>query len=72
MSPAILHMSIGMDERWQAKTVFIMGMYWCARSPDTLRMSMRAAMGCVEVVVEGSLVACFEEGEEERICCLLI
>lgn len=35
MSPASLRMSIGIRRRWAAKVVFIMGMYWCAKSPDT-------------------------------------
>lgn len=35
MSPASLRMSMGMRRRWAAKVVFIIGMYWWARSPDT-------------------------------------
>jgi hypothetical protein len=34
-------MSMGMERRWQAKMVFIIGMYWCAKSPETERMRMR-------------------------------
>lgn len=42
VSPLILQMSMGICKRWQAKMVFMMGMYWCARSPLTERMRMRA------------------------------
>ena len=41
MSPATLQMSMGMERRWHAKIVFMIGMYWWARSPDTERMRMR-------------------------------
>jgi hypothetical protein len=39
----IWRMSIGMERRWQAKIVFMMGMYWWARSEvgETVRMKMR-------------------------------
>ena len=30
----------------QAKMVFMMGMYWCARSPDTERMRIRGFKVC--------------------------
>lgn len=45
VSPDIFAMSMGMLRRWQAKMVFIIGMYWCARSPDTERMRMRGWRG---------------------------
>ena len=35
MSPASFRMSIGIRRRWAAKVVFMMGMYWWARSPET-------------------------------------
>lgn len=31
----------GVDISLQAKMVFMMGMYWCARSPETERMRIR-------------------------------
>lgn len=39
----IWQMSMGMERRWQAKIVFIMGMYWWARSEvgETVRMKIR-------------------------------
>lgn len=39
----IWQMSIGIERRWQAKIVFIIGMYWWARSDvgETVRMKMR-------------------------------
>lgn len=39
----IWQMSMGMERRWHAKIVFIIGMYWCARSEvgETVRMKMR-------------------------------
>ena len=39
----IWQMSMGMERRWQAKIVFIIGIYWCARSEvgETVRMKMR-------------------------------
>ncbi len=41
VSPAILQISMGIDNRWAAKIQFIIGIYWAARSPLTLRMRMR-------------------------------
>lgn len=41
MSPASLTISIGIRRRWHAKVVFMIGMYWCARSPETLRTRIR-------------------------------
>ena len=35
VSPASFNMSIGIRNRWAANVVFMIGMYWCARSPDT-------------------------------------
>ena len=34
-------MSIGIRRRCAAKVVFIMGMYWCAKSPETETTRMR-------------------------------
>lgn len=38
-------MSIGMLSRWQAKIEFMIGIYWCARSPLTESMRMRERRG---------------------------
>ena len=38
-------MSMGMERRWHANIVFIIGIYWCARSPLTERMRMRGLRG---------------------------
>lgn len=35
VSPASFMMSIGIRSRCAANVVFIIGMYWCARSPET-------------------------------------
>lgn len=41
VSPASFRMSMGIRRRCAAKVVFIIGMYWCARSPETDRTRMR-------------------------------
>lgn len=41
MSPAILQISIGILLRCAAKMQFMTGMYWYARSPDTLKTRIR-------------------------------
>lgn len=40
----------------QANMVFIIGMYWCARSPETERIRIRGFRvgGCVELGSEGA------------------
>lgn len=40
-SPLSLHTSMGMCSRWQAKILFITGMYWCAESLDPLTETIR-------------------------------
>jgi len=41
VSPASFNMSIGIRRRCAAKVVFIIGIYWCARSPETERTRIR-------------------------------
>lgn len=50
VSPASFKMSIEMWRRWQAKMLFMIGMYWDARSPDTERIRMREVRPAVEEV----------------------
>lgn len=47
---------VGGREGLQAKMVFMMGMYWCARSPETDRMRIREFRvgGCTELGSEGA------------------
>lgn len=49
-------MSIGTARRWQAKIAFMMGMYWVARSPETLTTRMRLRRLVVVEVVMPSFV----------------
>lgn len=63
MSPAIFAMSIGMLRRWQAKMVFMMGMYWCAKSPDTETIRMRDVREGAWAVAPGSTFVLLLEGE---------
>lgn len=75
MSPAILQMSMGIERRWVAKIVFIMGMYCAARSPLTLRMRMREVRGGGErlsaVVVVGGWELLVGVGEREAVYLLM-
>lgn len=41
VSPASFRISMGILRRCAAKVVFMMGMYWCARSPETETTSIR-------------------------------
>lgn len=64
----------------QANMVFMMGMYWCARSPETERIRMRGFRtgGCVEVGSEevaarsGSGFVLEDVGVERARDCLLV
>lgn len=44
--PDRARMSIGIWRRWDAKMVFIRGMYWVGEALETERMRMRLMMGC--------------------------
>ena len=58
--------------------VFMMGMYWCARSPETERIRIRGfkVAGCIEFGSEGARresVLCLEDVVVERAMdCLLM
>jgi hypothetical protein len=45
VSPANLRISMGMCFRCAAKMLFITGIYWLARSPETLTIRMREVSG---------------------------
>ena len=54
VSPASLRMSMGMRECEAANMMFMMGMYWVARSPEVETMRMRLLRRGVCFVDEGS------------------
>ena len=62
----------------QAKMVFMIGMYWCARSPETERIKMRGfkVAGVIELGSEGatsgSAPALEDVVVEKAIDCLLM
>ena len=72
VSPEILQMSIGMLRRWQAKIVFIIGIYWAARSPETERIKMRGRSGRAWMVAEEESAGVALGLVEASCCCLLI
>lgn len=69
---------MGILRRWQAKMVFMIGIYCRARSPETERMRIRErrdGRGGVSAVEE-ALMGLVTEGPltalERRVCCLLM
>lgn len=72
MSPAILQMSMGIDRRWAAKMQFIIGIYWAARSPLTLRIRMREVRADLDGVSRLAVVwLAVGVGERESVVLLI-
>lgn len=78
MSPDSLAMSMGMPMRWHAKMVFMSGMYWCAKSPETdnIRIRDMSAGDCVAPPAEEDaswvFVVFVVVEVEARSCCLFM
>lgn len=62
-SPASFATSMGMERRWQAKIVFVRGMYCAEREPETESMRMRVVSEEAEWWEDAMLVVLSSEEE---------